>query len=57
MNDKNKISRFAWVMAILSIIAVLLGVSVFYWLLQYEPVRSTGNLSALAQLIQSMEHE
>jgi len=47
---KNKTSRFAWVMVILSTIAVLLGVAVFYWLLQYKPVRTTA-LSTTALVV------
>lgn len=38
---KTSNRKFAWIMILLSIIAVLMGVVVFYWLLQYEPVRST----------------
>ena len=40
MDSKKKISQFAWVMAILSVIAVLLGVAVFYWLMETKPART-----------------
>lgn len=47
---KKKAPSFAWIMVILSVIAVLLGVAVFYWLLQYEPVRTLAETSSLALL-------
>jgi len=36
------ISKFAFIMLVLSIIAVLLGVGVFYWLIFDESVASSG---------------
>lgn len=41
-NNKKGISSFAYIMATLSFIAVLLGVGVFYWLIFDESVASSG---------------
>jgi len=40
--EKKGISRFAYIMVMLSVIAVLLGVGVFYWLMQFETTRSAS---------------
>lgn len=39
---QNGFSRFAFVMAVLSVMAVLLGVGVFYWLIFNETVATSG---------------
>jgi hypothetical protein len=36
------LSQFAFVMAVLSVMAVLLGVAVFYWLIFNETVSTSG---------------
>lgn len=41
-NNKKGSSQFAYLMAVLSVIAVLLGVGVFYWLIFDESVASSG---------------
>ncbi|MBL4744632.1 MAG: hypothetical protein JKX87_08405 [Cycloclasticus sp.] len=52
-NNKKGIRSFAYIMATLSIIAVLLGVGVFYWLIFDESVASSGGakrpISSLSQ--------
>ena len=43
MKAKQKgVSQFAFVMAVLSVIAVLLGVIVFYWLIFNEEVATSS---------------
>jgi uncharacterized membrane protein len=42
MANNKSISNFAYIMAVLSIVAVLLGVGVFYWLIFDESVASSG---------------
>jgi len=43
--EKKGISKFAHVMVLLSVIAVLLGVGVFYWLMQFPAARSVDSIS------------
>jgi len=40
--EKEGMSKFAYIMLLLSVIAVLLGVGVFYWLMQFETTRSAS---------------
>tara|TARA_R110002074_G_scaffold145034_1_gene293251 strand:- start:113939 stop:114115 length:177 start_codon:yes stop_codon:yes gene_type:complete len=42
MSNNNKATRiFTYAMLVLSIIAVLMGLGVLYWIMQFEPTRTS----------------
>jgi hypothetical protein len=53
-NNKKATRVFAYAMMVLSIIAVLMGLGVLYWIMQFEPTRTSlaaANLFNISLLI------